>query len=154
MESKTWAYQGIHSTLTIQQWRLCGPLHHSGIIWSPMNSVFHSSYPHHWTCYQCSHSVVDESCGFTHNTYCCHHPPMLRYLHSKSLKIWYIMDLRVTCEPPSKGQFIGVVVFSPQPQLGINLFRRKPVLYPQPPQCETSSECSLFWSRCNGRIRI
>ena len=49
------AYRGIHSTLRIQQWRLCAPLHHAGIIWSRAKSVFHQSHPHHLTCYQCSH---------------------------------------------------------------------------------------------------
>ena len=54
-KSTAWAYRGIHSTLRIQQWTLCAPLHHSGIIWSRAKSVFHQSHPHHLTCYQCCH---------------------------------------------------------------------------------------------------
>ena len=152
MESTPWAYQGIHSTVTIQQWRLWAPLHHSGMIWSPGNSVFHNSHPHHWRWYQCSHSVVDESSGVTQNTYSCQHPPMLRVAYHVSEDLsQYGSQSKLRAS--HKRYFIGVVVFSPLPHSGINWFPRKRVFYPQPPQCETSSECSLFGSWCNGRIR-
>ena len=153
MDSTPWAYQGNHSTLTIQQWKLCGPLHDSGMIWSPANTVFHKSHPHLWTCYEYSHSVGDESSGVTQNTYSCQHLPMLRVgFHVSEDLSQYGSQSKLRAS--HKRYFVGVVVFSPLPHSGKNLLRRKRVFYPQPPQCETSSECSLFRSRCNGRIRL